>query len=148
MRVGIDLGTTYSLIAEMGVEGKPTLIPDCNDPELVHTPSSVHIAGCNAFVGTLAEALLENDPSLAVVRFFKRQLGSAEPVFYDDKGQGWLHEAFSALVLKKLVYDAENASSSRADSVVITVPAHFNDPQRKAVLRAAALAKLTVLGLV
>ncbi|HVO11181.1 MAG TPA: Hsp70 family protein [Vicinamibacteria bacterium] len=148
MRVGIDLGTTYSLIAEMGVEGRPTLIPDCSDPELVHTPSSVHIAGCNAFVGTMAEALLESDPSLSVVRFFKRQLGNAEPVFFDDKGQGWLAEAVSALVLKKLVFDAESASSGRVDSVVITVPAHFNDPQRKAVLRAAALAKLTVLGLV
>ncbi len=148
MRVGIDLGTTYSLVAEMGVDGKPSLIPDHSDPELVHTPSSVHIAGCNAFVGTMAEALLENDPSLQVIRFFKRQLGCAEPVFYDDRGQGWLPEAVSALVLKKLVFDAESAGSGRVDKVVITVPAHFNDPQRKAVLSAAALAKLTVLGLV
>jgi len=148
MRVGIDLGTTYSLIAEMGVDGQPNLVPDCSDPEVVHTPSSVHITGGNAFVGTMAEALLENDPSLQVVRFFKRQLGSAEPVFYDEKGQGWLPEAVSALVLKKLVFDAESYSSGRVDKVVVTVPAHFNDPQRKAVLGAAALAGLTVLGLV
>jgi molecular chaperone DnaK (HSP70) len=148
MRVGIDLGTTYSLVAEMGVDGKPNLIPDQADPELVHTPSSVHIAGCNAFVGTMAEALLENDPSLQVVRFFKRQLGKTEPVFYDDKGQGWLPEAVSALVLKKLTFDAESYSSGRVDKVVITVPAHFNDPQRKAVLSAAALAKVSVLGLI
>ncbi len=148
MRVGIDLGTTYSLIAEMGVDGKPALIPDYADAELVHTPSSVHISGCNAFVGTLAEALLENDPSLQVIRFFKRQLGSGEPSFYDDRGQGWLPEAVSALVLKKLVFDAESLSSGRVEKAVITVPAHFNDPQRKAVLNAAALARVTVMGLV
>ncbi len=148
MRVGIDLGTTYSLISEMGVDGRPNLIADASDPEVVHTPSSVHIAGCSAFVGTMAEALLENDPSIQVIRFFKRQLGHAEPVFYDERGQGWLPEAVSALVLKKLVFDAESASSGRVENAVITVPAHFNDPQRKAVLSAAALAKLTVLGLV
>ena len=148
MKVGIDLGTTYSLVAEMDVEGKPNLIPDHSDPEVVHTPSAVHIAQNNAFVGSMAEALLENDPSLQVIRFFKRHLGIPEPLFYDEKGSGWLPEAVSALVLKKLVFDAENYSSARMECAVVTVPAHFNDPQRKGVLNAAALAKLTVLGLV
>ena len=149
MRVGIDLGTTYSLVAEMDVEGQPHLIPDCSDPDLVHTPSAVHITPeGNAFVGTLAEALLENDPAIQVIRFFKRQLGSREPVFYDERGQAWLPEAVAALVLRKLVFDAESASPERVEHAVITVPAHFNDPQRKAVLNAAALARLPVLGLV
>jgi molecular chaperone DnaK len=148
MKVGIDLGTTYSLVAEMDVEGRPNLIPDQSDPEVFHTPSAVHVAQSSAFVGSLAEALLENDPTIQVVRFFKRHLGIPEPLFFDEKGSGWLPEAFSALVLKKLVFDAENASSGRVERAVITVPAHFNDPQRKALLNAAALAKLTVLGLV
>ena len=148
MRVGIDLGTTYSLVAEMDVEGRPRLVPDAGDPELVHTPSTVQLAAGHAFVGTLAEALLENDPSLAVIRYFKRHFGSREPLFYDDKGQAWLPESVAALVLRKLVFDAESASPERVESAVITVPAHFSDPQRKAVLNAAALAKLPVLGLV
>jgi molecular chaperone DnaK len=148
MRVGIDLGTTYSLVAEMDVEGRPRLVPDAGDPELVHTPSTVQLAAGHAFVGTLAEALLENDPSLAVVRYFKRRFGSREPLFYDEKGQAWLPESVAALVLRKLVFDAESASPERVESAVITVPAHFSDPQRKAVLNAAALAKLPVLGLV
>ena len=149
MRVGIDLGTTYSLVAEMDVEGQPRLIPDCSDPDLVHTPSAVHItAEGNAFVGTLAETLLENDPAIQVLRFFKRQLGSREPVFFDERGQAWRPEAVAALLLRKLVFDAESASPERVEHAVITVPAHFNDPQRKAVLNAAALAKLPVLGLV
>jgi molecular chaperone DnaK (HSP70) len=148
MRVGIDLGTTYSLVAEMDVEGRPHLIPDSADPELVHTPSAVQITPGNAFVGTLAEALLENDPTLTVIRYFKRHFGSKEPVFYDERGQAWLAESVAALVLRKLVFDAESASPERVESAVVTVPAHFNDPQRKAVLNAAALAKLQVLGLV
>jgi len=148
MKAGIDLGTTYSLVAEMGVEGSPVLIPDHADEEAFHTPSTVHITQGNAFVGTMAEALLENDPSIQVVRFFKRQLGVPEPMFFDDKGAAWSAEGVSALVLKKLAFDAENHSGARLDCAVITVPAHFTDRQRKGVLAAAALAKITVLGLV
>ena len=76
MRVGIDLGTTYSLISDIGPEGRPRLIPDCLEPELVHTPSVIHIEKASAFVGSMAEALLETDPSATVVRFFKRKLGT------------------------------------------------------------------------
>jgi molecular chaperone DnaK (HSP70) len=148
MKAGIDLGTTYSLVAEMGVQGRPVLIPDHTDEEAFHTPSTVHITQGNAFVGTMAEALLENDPSIQVVRFFKRQLGVPEPVFFDGKGAGWFAEGVSALVLKKLAFDAENHSGARLECAVITVPAHFTDPQRRGVLAAAALAKITVLGLV
>ena len=83
-----------------------------------------------------------------MIRFFKRQFGSREPIFFDERGQAWLPEAIAALLLRKLVFDAESASPERVERAVITVPAHFNDPQRKAVLNAAALAKLPVLGLV
>jgi len=148
MRVGIDLGTTYSLISDIGPEGRPRLIPDCLEPELVHTPSVIHIEKASAFVGSMAEALLETDPSATVVRFFKRKLGTPEALLYDEQGRGWRAEGAAALVLKKLAYDAESLGSSRVDSAVITVPAHFTDPQRRAVLAAAALAGLPVLGLV
>jgi molecular chaperone DnaK len=148
MRVGIDLGTTYSLIADIGPEGRPRLIPDCLEPDLVHTPSVVQIEKASAFVGSMAEALLETDPSATVVRFFKRKLGTSEALLYDEQGRGWRAEGVAALVLKKLAYDAESLGSSRVDSAVITVPAHFTDPQRRAVLAAAALAGLPVLGLV
>src|SRR5688572_16623584 len=148
MRVGIDLGTTYSLVARMDPEGRPVLIPDHAESDVFHTPSVVHIAHNAAFVGRLAEALLEQDPKLQVVRFFKRLLGEATPVFYDDNGAAWFAEGVAALVLRKLAYDAEASSSVRVDDAVVTVPAHFSDPQRRAVLAAATLADISVLGLV
>jgi molecular chaperone DnaK (HSP70) len=142
------LVTTYSLVARMDPEGRPVLIPDHAESDVFHTPSVVHIAHNAAFVGRLAEALLEQDPKLQVVRFFKRLLGEATPVFYDDNGAAWFAEGVAALVLRKLAYDAEASSSVRVDDAVVTVPAHFSDPQRRAVLAAATLADLSVLGLV
>ncbi|MCL4819325.1 MAG: Hsp70 family protein [Vicinamibacteria bacterium] len=147
MKAGIDLGTTFSLVARMDLAGRPALIPDHADPELLHTPSAVHLAQGAAFVGHLAESMLENDPELQVIRFFKRHLGEARPVCYDDAGNGWNAEAVAALVLKKLCFDAEAYTSSPVEAAVITVPAHFSDPQRRAVLSAAAIADLPVLGL-
>jgi molecular chaperone DnaK (HSP70) len=148
MRVGIDLGTTYSLVARMDPEGRPVLIPDHAESDVLHTPSVVHIAQNAAFVGRLAEALLEQDPKLQVVRFFKRSMGDPTPVFYDDNGAAWYAEGVTALVLRKLGFDAEASSSVRVEEAVITVPAHFSDPQRRAVLAAATLADLAVAGLV
>ncbi|HET7746260.1 MAG TPA: Hsp70 family protein [Vicinamibacteria bacterium] len=148
MNVGIDLGTTYSLIARMDAEGRPALLPDYTDPEVVHTPSVVHLAPGAAYVGLLAEALLEQDPQIAVIRYFKRLMGEQQPVHYDDQGRPWYPEGVSALLLKKLRHDAETSTAADVEGAVITVPAHFTDPQRKAVLAAAALADLSVIGLV
>lgn len=148
MRVGIDLGTTYSLIARTENNGRAVLLPDNSDSELFHTPSVVLLNGPNAAVGTMAETLLEQNPELQAIRFFKRNFGDASPLHYDAQGTAWYPETIGALVLKKLRYDAETYASSDLKSAVITVPAHFNDPQRKAVLSAAMLADVPVLGLV
>jgi molecular chaperone DnaK (HSP70) len=148
MRVGIDLGTTYSLVARMDAEGRPILVPDHVESDVFHTPSVVHITQNAAFVGRLAESLLEQDPQLQVVRFFKRAMGDPTPVFYDDNGAAWYAEGVAALVLRKLAYDAEASAAARVDDAVITVPAHFSDPQRRATLAAATLSDLSVLGLV
>ena len=96
----------------------------------------------------MAENLLEVDPELKVLRFFKRHFGDEQPIFFDDQQMPWTAEAIGALVLKKLRFDAESFASSAVESAVITVPAHFSDPQRKAVLAAAMMADLPVLGLV
>ncbi len=148
MNVGIDLGTTYSLVARLDADGRPTLLPDSADREVVHTPSVVYVNGRSAFVGSVVEMLLEQDPTLPVVRFFKRSLGDGTPVIFDGQGTGWLAEAIAALVVKKLRYDAESFTALGVDGAVITVPAHFNDLQRKAVQAAAMLADVPLLGLV
>ncbi len=148
MKVGIDLGTTYSLVARMDAEGRPVLIPDQAEPDVFHTPSVAHISQGAAFVGRMAEALLEQDPQIQVIRFFKRLMGEMTPVCFDDNGATWYPEGVAALVLKKLAFDVEAMSHAPLDDVVITVPAHFTDPQRRSVLAAATLADLSVIGLV
>jgi molecular chaperone DnaK (HSP70) len=96
----------------------------------------------------MVEPLLEQNPDLKVIRFFKRQFGENRPIYYDDQGAAWYPEAIAALVLKKLRFDAESYSATELQNAVITVPAHFNDLQRKAVIAAASLAEIEVLGLV
>jgi molecular chaperone DnaK (HSP70) len=123
-------------------------MPDSADPEVVHTPSAVYVNGRAAFVGSVVDALLEQDPNLPVIRFFKRQFGETKPIVYDAAGTGWMPEAIGALVLKKLRYDAESFASLGVDGAAITVPAHFNDLQRKAVQAAALLSDIPLLGLV
>jgi molecular chaperone DnaK (HSP70) len=148
MKVGVDLGTTYSLVSRLDFDGRPVLLPDHIEPDVFHTPSVVYVASPGAFVGRMVEHLLEQQPDLRAVRFFKRQFGDASPLVFDDHGTPWFPETIAALVLKKLRFDAENHAGSNVESAVITVPAHFNDPQRKAVLAAAMMADLKVLGLV
>lgn len=144
MKIGIDLGTSYSLVARTHPDGSTTLIPDFRDPEQLHTPSVVLITGGSAFVGTIAEDIVEDNPELPILRFFKRHLGNREPIYFDDEGTGWHAEGIGALILDKLRFDAETEMSRKVDGAVITVPAHFNDVQRKAVTAAAALANLTL----
>lgn len=146
MRAGIDLGTTYSLIARVHTDGSPILMPDVQDGETLHTPSVVHVGADGAYVGHVVETLLEQRPDLPVMRFVKRQFGERNAVLYDEQGNPWYPEMLAALVLKKLRYDAESFPAERLNAV-ITVPAHFNDRQRRSVLAAAALADIDVLGL-
>lgn len=148
MKVGIDLGTTFSLVSALGPDGKAFLIPDTTFRQDLFTPSIVHLRDDHAFVGRMVEPLIEQDPQIEVIRFFKRKFGDANPIFYDKMGTSWYPEAMGALILKKLKFDAEGYSGDVVDGAVITIPAHFNDPQRRAVLNAAALVDLPVLGLV
>ena len=148
MRVGIDLGTTYSLISQLGYDSRPLLMPDHSVKDIFATPSVAYIQDGTALVGHLVENLLEQRPDLPVIRYFKRQFGVNKPIFFDKLQQGWYPETIGALILKKLKFDAENFSGNDISSGVITVPAHFNDLQRKAVMNAAVLADIPLLGLV
>jgi molecular chaperone DnaK (HSP70) len=146
VNIGIDLGTTYSLVARQEANGTPVLLPDIIDQEL-YTPSSVFVAEGTAFVGQLAEALAEQQPDTKIIRFFKRHFGENKPIFFERDGTAWYSEGIAALVLRKLRLDAESYTAERVAGAVITVPAHFNDLQRKAVIAAAELAELPVLDL-
>lgn len=148
MKVGIDLGTCYSVTARMQPDGSAILIPDARDEERFNTPSVVLISDGSAYIGALAEDMVEVHPNLPIIRFFKRSLGKREEIYFDDRGTGWHAEGIGALILSKLRFDAETESSRKVDGAVITVPAHFNDRQRKAVAAAALLADLPLLDLI
>jgi molecular chaperone HscC len=137
--VGIDLGTTNSLIAVFGESG-PTLIPNALGDVL--TPSVIGIDDRDGIlVGKAARERLLTHPDKTVASF-KRFMGSrrATPL-----GRHHLQpEEMSALVLRELKADAENYLGVPLTEAVISVPAYFNDHQRKATLDAGRLAGLKV----
>ncbi|EKB51124.1 Hsp70 family protein [Cecembia lonarensis] len=147
MLVGIDLGTTYSLISRVGKNGIPVLIPDNHKNSVFTTPSIIHIDGDTAYIGEFLETKLERNPGLNLIKFFKRHFGENKALYYDRDGTPWYPEGLAALLLKKLIIDAEAYTTEKIEGAVITVPAHFTDVQRKAVLNAAALIDLPVLNL-
>src|SRR5438270_10528911 len=160
--VGIDLGTTNSLIATVD-SGIPLVIADAEGQRL--TPSVVHIPGPGAepVVGHKANrvrALRPAETVYSVKRFMGRRGNEiareemlvtypvrgegAGPVTIDIHGRAWTPEEISAEVLKKLKRDAEAYFGETVDRAVITVPAYFNDAQRNATIRAGELAGFTV----
>lgn len=139
MIVGIDLGTTNSLVAYFTDDG-PKIIPNRLGKNL--TPSIVSIdENEEVYVGeTARERMLLYPDSAASV--FKRDMGS-------DRKFQLLHKQFraeelSALVLKALKEDAEAYLGEPVTEAVISVPAYFNDDRRKATKRAGELAGLKV----
>jgi len=148
MHVGIDLGTTFSLIARVDAHGIPVLFPDRHEAERFKTPSVVHIGPEGALVGQAVEELLEDAPELPVARFAKLSMGRDQPIYVDHLGRAWHPEVISALILKKLARDVAAYTDEAIDGAIISVPAHFNDPQRQATRHAGALAGLTVVDLV
>ena len=148
MVVGIDLGTTFSLISYLNPKGIPALCPDRSNPSRFQTPSVVHIGSNGAVVGDLCEALVAEDPGAAICRFAKLGMGHPDPVYLGHQEIAYRPEAISALILKKLIKDAEAHLDANITGAVITIPAHFNEAQRQATVDAGRLADLPVLGLV
>src|SRR5882762_10412229 len=160
--VGIDLGTTNSLVATVD-SGIPLVIADAEGSRL--TPSVVHFPGPNAepVVGHAANRVRVVKPAetvYSVKRFIGRRGADisqeemlvtypvkgerAGPVRIPIRGRDYLPEEISAEVLKKLKRDAEAALGEPVTRAVITVPAYFNDAQRNATKKAGELAGFTV----
>src|SRR5580698_7261478 len=160
--VGIDLGTTNSLVATVD-SGIPLVIADANGQRL--TPSVVHYPGPEdePVVGQPARRMRVLKPAQTVYsikRFMGRrgqEIAPEEkrvsypvrgegtgPVSIDMPGQVRTPEEVSAEILKKLRRDAETYFNEPVTRAVITVPAYFNDAQRNATKRAGELAGFTV----
>jgi molecular chaperone DnaK len=160
--VGIDLGTTNSLVGVMD-SGFPVLIADAEGRRL--TPSIVHFPGADAtpLVGAAAKRVrgLKPRETVSSIKRFMGRRGSelsqeemivnypvggkgGEPIRVELPGRSWSPEEISAEILKKLKTDVERSLGETVTRAVITVPAYFNDAQRHATKEAGRLAGFEV----
>lgn len=142
--IGIDLGTTNSVVAVME-GGEPTVITNQEGSRL--TPSVVGFAkNGERLVGQLAKRQAVSNPD-RTISSIKRHMGEAAyRVSIDDKK--YSPEEISAMILQKLKADAESYLGETVTQAVITVPAYFNDSQRQATKDAGKIAGLDVLRIV
>ena len=141
--VGIDLGTTFSVVARLDSSGSPRVVPNADGD--LSTPSVVYFHDTSVVVGKEAAKLARYEPA-AVAAFAKRDMGKA---LYHKAvlGNQLPPELIQALILRQLKQDATLALGP-FEKVVITVPAYINEPRRKATMDAGRLAGLEVLDII
>src|SRR5688500_6275666 len=143
--LGIDLGTTFSAMAIVNEHGKPEII--ANSEGFPTTPSIVHFYDEDAcVVGEEAVKMVVIDPE-NVVRFIKRHMGE-EDFTLEFFGRAYTPQEVSALILRKLKEDAEEALGREIKDAVVTVPADFHSAQRGATAEAGAIAGLNVRSII
>jgi len=165
--VGIDLGTTNSVIATM-IGGEVQVIPNAEGSRLTPSVAGFTKTG-ERLVGQMAkrQAVLNPENTVSSIkRFMGRRLGEVEteramvPYKVEDgqngmavvripaAGKSFTPEEISAMVLQKLKTDAEAYLGEKVTEAVITVPAYFNDAQRTATKNAGEIAGLKVLRII
>ena len=141
--VGIDLGTTFSVVAHLDRNRQPVTVP--NDEGDLSTPSVVFFDTSGTVVGNEAVNASEFEPARAA-RYAKRDIGSS--VFHQKiLGHSFPPEVIQAIILRKLKDDAI-LKVGEFSKAVITVPAYFNEPRRKATQDAGTLANLDVMDII
>ena len=140
MIIGIDLGTTNSLVAYWKEDG-PAIIPNVLGSNLTPSVVSVDEQSGEIIVGQVAKERLITHPSLSAA-VFKRYMGTEKT--YSLGQHRFTPEELSSFVLRALKADAEAFLSCEITEAIISVPAYFNDAQRKATKRAGELAGLRV----
>ncbi len=140
--VGIDLGTTNSVIAVLE-GGDPTVIANAEGNRT--TPSIVSFKDGEVLVGEVAKRQAITNPD-QTVRSIKRQMGTDWSIEVDAKK--YTPQEVSARILMKLKRDAESYLGETVTDAVITVPAYFNDAQRQATKEAGQIAGLNVLRII
>jgi molecular chaperone DnaK len=141
--VGIDLGTTNSVVAVM--EGQtPTVIANSEGSRT--TPSVVAFTKTGErLVGQLAKRQAVTNPE-RTIKSVKREIGTDFKFKVD--GKDYTPQEISAMILQKLVNDASTYLGERVTKAVITVPAYFGDAQRQATKDAGRIAGLEVLRII
>lgn len=137
-RYGIDLGTTYSCVSYVDVNGEVIIVPNRENENT--TPSVVQYRNNTFLVGQVAKNNAVRYPS-DTIETVKRHMG--KPDYYVKAGgKKFKPEEISAEILRKLVDDANSALRKNINEVVITVPAYFGQAERDATAKAAKIAGL------
>ncbi|MDP9299108.1 MAG: molecular chaperone DnaK [Actinomycetota bacterium] len=142
--VGIDLGTTNSVVAALE-GGEPVVIPNAEGART--TPSVVGFSkNAEILVGEVAKRQAITNPD-RTIRSVKRHMGDKSWAIELD-GKKWTAQEISAQILLKLKRDAEAYLGDTVTQAVITVPAYFDDAQRQATKEAGQIAGLEVLRII
>ncbi len=141
--IGIDLGTTNSVVAVME-GGEPKIISNAEGERLTSSIVAFTKTG-ERLVGQVAKRQAVTNPEKTVLSV-KRQMGTNYKVKIDDKQ--YTPQEISAMILQKLKKDAESYLGEKVEQAVITVPAYFSDSQRQATKDAGKIAGLEVLRII
>lgn len=142
--VGIDLGTTYSVVAYINAQGKAEVIP--NEHGNAVTPSVIYFGRGTPTVGDVAKEYQETGAT-EIASFFKRCMDDAY-FLLTFHGKSYTAIDLSALVLGYLKRQAENFLGEPVTDAVITVPAYFTNVQRTATIEAGRKAGLNMLRII
>lgn len=139
--VGIDLGTTNSAVAKLDETGRPIIVHNPEGSNI--TPSVITFTSNDKYdVGEVARKSLGEKNTFGR---FKREMGTK--IEFDAFGQKHTPETLSALLLKKLKKDSEEAIGN-IEEAVVTIPANFANEAREATLNAARMAGLNVKNII
>ena len=143
--LGIDLGTTNSVVSYLQADGTVKVIP--NPEGTMTTPSVVAFkANGEEVIGNAAKRQAVTNPD--TVSSIKRKMGSAEKVHIKCVNKDFTPQEISAKVLAYMKKYAEANIGHKIDKAVITVPAYFNDAQRQATKDAGQIAGLDVVRII
>ena len=142
--IGIDLGTTRSVVATLDAHGSPKTLPNSEGNQV--TPSAVLFEDNEVIVGDEALKAVEAYPE-KVALHVKREVGNEDYLMQTDNA-AYPAEVIQSFILGKLRRDAERALGHEVQEAVITVPAFFNEPRRRATIDAGLLAGLNVRAVV
>lgn len=141
--LGIDLGTTFSVVSIIDENGTPKVLNNKEGNTL--TPSVIYFGNDEIIVGDDAKEMQAmGDNNIAC--FFKRNMGD-ENFVLEFNGKYYNAEDLSVIVLKKLKKDVENILKAEVKDAVITVPAYFNNLQRQSTINAGTRAGFNVLSI-
>ena len=143
--IGIDLGTTNSVVSYMQADGKPKVIPN---PEGRNTTASVVAFKSNGeeLVGDGAKR--QSVTNSDTVSSIKRKIGTMEKVNIKSLNKDFTPQEISAKILQYMKKYAEDSLGYPVEKAVITVPAYFNDAQRQATKDAGKIAGLEVVRII